>query len=82
MTWVFQFQTKEKLESLNRIKSSVDKVTHENVSCIWNLSTLVEKFEEIIELSMDVTAYGHWCLNWLEIALFYKDFFYFFTQDS
>ena len=40
--WIFEFQTKEKLESLNRVETSVDEISHENISRVWDLSSLVE----------------------------------------
>ena len=43
MCWVFQFQAQQKLESLNRIESSINKITHENVSCIGDLTSFLEQ---------------------------------------
>jgi len=44
VSWVLQFEAQQKLESLNRVESSVHEVSHEDVSSIWNFTTFVEKF--------------------------------------
>ena len=44
MSWVFQLEAQQKLEGLNRVESSVNKISHEDVSGVWDLATLVEKF--------------------------------------
>lgn len=40
--WILELKAEQKLECLNRIITSVDKVSHEDVSSIWDLSSLVE----------------------------------------
>lgn len=44
VSWVLQFQAQQKLESLNGVESSVDEITHEDVSSVWDFTALVEKF--------------------------------------
>ena len=40
--WILHIEAEQKQESLNRVESSVEKISHENVSRVWNLSSLVE----------------------------------------
>ena len=56
VSWVLQLKAQQKLEGLNRVEASVDEVTHENVSGVWDLSSLVEQLQQIVELSMDITT--------------------------
>jgi hypothetical protein len=42
VSWILELEAEQKLECLNRIITSVDKVSHEDVSCIWDLSSLIE----------------------------------------
>ena len=79
---VFKLKTQQKLECLNWIESSINEITHENVSWIRNFTTFFEKFLQVMELSMDITADDYWCLHWLDITFFNKNFFDFFTQLS
>jgi len=44
VSWVLQLQAQEKLECLNRVEPSVDKVSHEDVSGVGDLTSLIEKF--------------------------------------
>ena len=65
-----QLQTEQELEGLNRVVAAIDEVTHEDVAGIRNLTTFFEKLEEVVELTMDVTADGNGSADWLDIALF------------
>ena len=60
--------------SLDRVVSSIDVVTHEQVVGIWWTSSDLEKFSQVMELSMDVSADSDWGLYWLHIWLVYQDF--------
>ena len=44
VSWVLQLEAQEKLECLNRVEPSVDKVSHEDVSSVGDLTSLIEKF--------------------------------------
>lgn len=39
---VLEFEAEEELESLDRVVASVHEVTHENVSSVWNFTTLIK----------------------------------------
>ena len=82
MRWVLKLEAEQELECLNRVEASIHKVTHEDVPCFWDLSTFVEKFQEIMELSMDISTDSNWCFDRLDITLFYQDFLYFFAENS
>lgn len=72
VSWILQLQAQKQLECLNRIKSAVDKIAHKDVPRVWDVTSLVEKLEEIMELTMDITANGNWSADWLNITLFNK----------
>jgi hypothetical protein len=80
--WVLELQAQEELEGLHGVETSVDKVAHENVSRIWNLTALIEKFQEVVELAVDISANGHWRLHWLHVALLDQDLLHLLAQDS
>lgn len=80
--WVLKLQAEEKLEGLNWIEASVDEISHKNVSSVWDLSSLVEEFEEIMELSMDISADSYWSLNWLNVTLFDENLLDLLAKDS
>lgn len=82
MSRVLELQAQEQLEGLHRVETSVHKVTHEDVASRRDLTALVEEFEQVVELAMDVSANGHRSLHWLYVAFFDQDFFDFFADDS
>jgi hypothetical protein len=44
VSWVLQLEAEQELEGLDRVESSVNEISHEDVSGVWNLTTFVEKF--------------------------------------
>lgn len=42
MSWVLKLEAQEELESFDRVVPSVNKVTHENIASIGDLSTLIK----------------------------------------
>lgn len=50
------FESQEQKECFNRIKASVNKVTHEEVVGPGALASHLEELHHIVELTMDVTA--------------------------
>ena len=82
MSWVLELEAKEQLECFNGIEASIDEVTHEDIASVWNLTTLVEELEEIMELAMDISADGDWSFHWLDVAFLDQDFLYFLAEDS
>lgn len=49
-------QSKKQEEGLNRVKSSIDKVTHEQVVGFWAIVSDLKQLFEVIELAMDITT--------------------------
>jgi hypothetical protein len=43
--WVLELQTKEQLESLDRVVAAVHEVAHKDVACIRDLATFVEQLK-------------------------------------
>lgn len=64
---VLQLEAHEKLESFNGVVASINEVTHENVLGSRDLTTFLEKFQKIMELTVDITAYSYWSTDWLHI---------------
>ena len=59
---------------LDRVVASVDVVTHEQVVGVRGLSSNLEELAQIVELTMDVTADGHWGTDLLHVRLVNQDF--------
>ena len=56
-------------DSLDRVVASVDVVTHEQVVGVRGLSSNLEKLAQIVELTVNVTADGHWGTDLLHVRL-------------
>lgn len=82
MSWVLQFEAEQELESLNRVETSVNKISHENVSSVWDLTAFVEKFQKVVELTMDISTDCDWSFDWLNVTFFDQNFFNFLAEDS
>ena len=53
------FETNEKSDCLNGVVSTIDVVSHEQIVCLGWLAADTEKFLEVMELAVAVTATGH-----------------------
>jgi len=82
MARVLQFEAEEILEGLNGIEPAIDKITHEDVAGVWDVTALVKEFEQVMELTMDVTADGDWGRHGLHIALLNQELFDLLTEHS
>jgi len=80
--WVLQLQAEEQLESLDGVVTTIDEVTHEDITCVGDFASLFEKFEQVVELAMDVTTDGHWGAHWLHVALFDEDLLDLLAEDA
>ena len=67
--WVPNLKGDQKGDSLDWVVASINVISHEEIVIVWQLSSDLEEFLQIIELSMDVSANGDWGPNWLHIAL-------------
>mmetsp|Transcript_2693 Transcript_2693/g.4548 ORF Transcript_2693/g.4548 Transcript_2693/m.4548 type:complete len:300 (-) Transcript_2693:74-973(-) len=79
---VLELQTEEELEGLHGVEASVDEVTHENVPRVWDLSSLVKELEQVVELSVDVSADGDGSLDRLDVALLNEDLLDLLAENS
>lgn len=63
----------------------VAKLTHEDVVCLWTLSSDLEQLHQVEELAMNIStdlssaqerpsqAHSHWTVNILDVALVHQD---------
>jgi hypothetical protein len=82
MLGVFDFEAKQIFESFNRRVASIHEISNENVVGVWDLSSSSEQFEEIIELTVNISANSDWSRNWLYVGFFDQDFFGFFAKET
>ena len=82
MCWILQLQAQQELEGLNRIEASVHEITHEDVSGVWDLTTPVEQFEQVVELAVNVSANGHGSSNGLRVAFLNENLLDLLTENS
>ena len=54
-------------DCLDRVVASIDVVTHEQVVGVRGLPSNFEELAQIVELTVDVTADGHWGANLLHV---------------
>lgn len=73
--WISDFQSDKQSDSLNRIIASINVISHEQVIGIRGLSSNLEKFTQVVELTMNVTTDSYWCWNTLHVWLLDQDFF-------
>ena len=50
-------QRQQQQERLNAVEASVDKVTHEQVVCVWNVASNLEELLQVKELTVYVATY-------------------------
>ena len=77
-----QFEAEEELEGLNGVVAAIDEITHEDVAGVGDLTALFEKLEEVMELTVDITADGDWGAHGLHIGFFDQDLLDFLTEDA
>lgn len=66
-------QTHKKRHCFNRIIASINIIAHEQVVCIWRLSTHSEKLHQIVELTMHIAANSYRTLHFLYVGLFMQN---------
>lgn len=52
---VFQFEEEQQDDCLNRLLPPVHVVSQEEVVLVWGVPSVVEDFEQVLELSMDIS---------------------------
>ena len=70
VSWVLNFETKQKLDGLDRVVSSINEVSHEDVPGIGQLTSLFEELQYIMKLAMEVSTDGNRSSDGLDIVLF------------
>ena len=68
------FQGDKESNSLYGVVSAIDIISHEKVVCVWGLSAYLEKFLQVVELSVDITADRNWWAYWLHVRFVDQDF--------
>jgi hypothetical protein len=66
----FKLEAHQKLEGLDRVKTAIDKISHENIARLGDFSSFVEKLKKIMELSVNISTNSNWCAYGLNIAFF------------
>ena len=72
---VANFEANEQRHSLNRVVASVHVVTHEEVVGVGWLAPNFEKLDQVVELTVNVTADSDGTTNRLHIWFLNEDFF-------
>jgi hypothetical protein len=67
--------------SLYRVVAAIHIVTHEKVILIWRRSTNSKQFDQVMELSMDVSTDGHRSTHLGHIGLINQNFFCLFAES-
>ena len=70
------------MECFNRVVATINEVAHEDIASIRNLSSFFEELEQVMELTMDVTANSDWRAHRLNVTLFDQYLLDFFTENA
>jgi len=54
---------------LNTVEATVNVITKEKIVCVWELTTHLEQFHQVVELSMSVSTNRDWSFNLNAIRL-------------
>lgn len=66
---VLDLETEEIFDGLDGVVTTIDKITNEDVLVLREITALVEEFEHVEELSVDVTADVNGCAHRLHVRL-------------
>lgn len=80
--WILHLEAEKELEGLDGVESTINEVTHEDVASVWDLTAFVEKFEQVVELTVDISTNCDWSLDWLDVALLDEDLLDLFAEDA
>jgi len=72
---VARLKSNKQCHCLNRVVASVDIVTHEEVVLVGQVTSNAEELNQVMELTVDITANGDWCSHFLDIRLVDKNLF-------
>lgn len=82
MSRVSQLQAHQKLESLNRVETTINEISHEDVASVGDLASLVKKLNKIVELSVNISTDSNRCTDGLHVRFFNKKFLDLFAEKS
>lgn len=54
---VADFEAEKEKERLQGIESAIDKITHEQIIGVRDISSDTEELHQVVELAVDITAY-------------------------
>ena len=77
-----ELEAEKELEGLNGVIAAIDEITHEDVAGVGDLTALFEKLEEVMELTVDITADGDRGTDGLHIAFLDQDLLDFLAKDA
>ena len=78
---IADFQSHQKRDGLNGVVTSIDEISHEKIIGEGRVASDGEKFDEIVELSVDVSADGDGCTNRNGVGLLWEDGCSFFGDE-
>jgi hypothetical protein len=70
---VAHLEADEQRDSLNGIVTSIHIISHEEVVGIRRLASNSEQFDEVVPLTVNVSAHGHRAANSLDVGLILKN---------
>lgn len=79
---VLHLEAEEQLDGLERIVAAINIVAHEHVGGFGDLAAKLEQLEQVMELTMDVTADDGWGAHWLAVAFLHENLLGALTQVS
>lgn len=63
-------ETKKEEERFEGVESAVDKIAHEQVVGVWDVSAHAEEFHQVVELAVDVAAYRDRGVDFYDVSFF------------
>lgn len=78
--WVADLVCDQKGHGLDRVVTTIDVVTHEEVVIIWNIASNFEKLDQVMELTVNISTDGDWRLHLSHIRFTDQNFLSSFGQ--
>lgn len=75
-----RLEYQEQGKGLQAVVSSVNKVTHEDVVCVGQLTSCAEELKEVIELTVDITTDGDRAVDRLHVRLLEQELLDLFAE--
>ena len=66
---VFDFVAEQQLYGFDGVVASINEISDKDVAVGRQLSSYFEQFQDIEELTMDISTYGYWGLGFMYVAL-------------